>query len=183
MSTVQLIVPSGPAFGSFFENRALSTGVACWSRSLKTPSWSQRQLDDVREGRNDAALPLPVASRRHRNREALLVARLGERVELHLEPGAILAAHVHRQRLRDRAEAARLLGAVDPDLEGHRRRADLADENRERFRALRDLDHVGPGDVAFGEVRPARPLEARDGGLRRRAEAHAAVRIVLQVLR
>ena len=40
-----------------------------------------------------------------------------EHVELHREPGAVLGAHVHRQRLGDGAQPARLLGAVDPDFE------------------------------------------------------------------
>ena len=38
-------------------------------------------------------------------------------VELHAQPWLVLRAHVHRQRLGDRAEAARLLVAVHPDFE------------------------------------------------------------------
>ena len=88
-------------------------------------------MHDPREGRDHAAHPHRLAGGRKRNLEALLVARFGQRIELHFQPGAVFRAHVHRQRLGDRSQAARLLGTVDPDLERHRGVSDLPDEDRE----------------------------------------------------
>jgi hypothetical protein len=53
--------------------------------------------------------------------EHLVAAGAREHVELELEPAAVVGAHVHRQRLGDGAQAARLLGAVHPHFERHRR--------------------------------------------------------------
>ena len=66
-------------------------------------------LEDAEAARNAIArcwrTPRPRRSaigarrRRHRNRKALFVARTRQRIEFHLQPRAIFAAHVHRQRL------------------------------------------------------------------------------------
>jgi hypothetical protein len=58
----------------------------------------------------------------------------------------------------------------------------LADEYREMV--PRVLDHVGPGQVAGGERRPARPAQAGKDRLGQGLDADAAVDVVLdEVLR
>ena len=183
MSTVQLIVPSGPAFGSFFENRALSTGVACWSRSLKTPSCSQRQctmcakaettpLCHCRSPVGGIGIAKPCSSRALASASSFILSQARSSLRMSIDSAFAIAP-------RPRGCSAPLTQTSN----GTAGLPDLADENRERLTAFRDLDHVGPREVAFGQIRAARPLETRDGRLRRRGQAHAAVRIVFQVLR
>jgi len=75
----------------------------------------------------------------------------------------VVGAHVHGQRLGERAEAARLLAAVDPHLEGVRRAVlDMADEHREVVIGV--LDHVGPRRVAAREIGTSRPAQAGQHG-------------------
>jgi hypothetical protein len=118
-----------------------------------------------------------LAVRREGHVEHLLAAGAGEGVELELEPGAVLRAHVHRQGLGDGAEAARLLGAVHPHFEGHRPGVllDVADEEGEL--AVRRLDHVGPGRVAVGHARAAGPAQAGEHRRRQALDDEAAVGI------
>ena len=124
-STVQLIVPSVPALGSLRENSASSTGVGAWSISRNVPSSSQRwctmrakaattPLTQTGSPSGGNGIWKPCSSR-----------DLASASSFMLQPGAVFRAHVHRQRLGDGAQPARLLGAVDPDLERHGRRARL----------------------------------------------------------
>jgi hypothetical protein len=76
--------------------------------------------DHRRGGRHHAGEQALLAVRREGHLEGALLGHGGQRVELELEPLRIVGAHVHRQRLGHRRQAARLLGAVDPDLEGQR---------------------------------------------------------------
>ena len=133
--------------------------------------------------------PADFAVGRKRHLQRLLVAGARQRVELELEPAAIVGAHVHRQRLGDRAEAARLLVAVDPGLEGHAaqplravgahiRLLGLADEDAERGALVERLDHVRIGHVAGGQLRPAGPAQRRQRRLRDPLEAQAPVGLV-----
>src|SRR5690606_36251060 len=82
--------------------------------------------------------------------------------ELELEPAAVVGAHVHGQRLGDGAEAARLVGSVDPDFKREAALAvvfHVADEEAEF--ALRGGQHVGPGGVAVGQLGAAGPAQGR----------------------
>ena len=117
MSAVQDSVPSGPVFGSLRNSIASSIGVGCVIERLEHAELPRS--DGARPRANAATMPGPahLAVGRERHLQRLLVAGARERVELQLEPAAVVGAHVHRQRLGDRAEAARLLVAVDPGLE------------------------------------------------------------------
>ena len=75
--------------------------------------------DDLGHRRDHAGHQLLFAVRRERHVVGFVADGLGQHVELELEPAAIVGAHVHRQRLGDGTEAARLIGAIDPDFERH----------------------------------------------------------------
>ena len=88
--------------------------------------------DDLRHRRDDRGYALALAMRRQRHVEGF-ARGLGKRIELHLEPGEVIGAHVHRQRLGDGAQTARFGRAVGPYLERPRAAVllDVADEERE----------------------------------------------------
>jgi hypothetical protein len=73
---------------------------------------------------------LSFAVRREGHLEAFVAGGLGQRFEFERQPAVVVGAHVHRQRLGDGAEAARLLGTVDPGFERPAAAflVDLADE-------------------------------------------------------
>ena len=100
---------------------------------------------------------------------------LGQGLKLEFEPGAIVGAHVHRQRLGDGTEAARLRRAIDPDLERPVGTFpfDVTDEEGEL--ALWVVDHVRPCQVAFRQVRAVRPAQAGEYRRRQVLDAQAAV--------
>ena len=132
--------------------------------------------DQLRESRHEARHADLAPVGRHRHLEAVVAARLLQGGELHVQPRAIVGAHVHRQRLGDGAQAARLLGAVDPHLEGIGLAVvDVADEDGEV--AQRMADHVRPARIAVGQLRAARPAQAGQRRLVRAIEADAPVRV------
>ena len=143
---------------------------------------------DHRGGGGDHAGKAPtLAGRREGHVEGALLGHRRQRVELELEPARVVGTHVHRQRLGQRRQPARLLGAVEPDLEGQRLAEQarvrpglgrqLADEEREV--AVRMLDQVAPGRIAGGQFRPARPAQAGEHRLRQPVQAQAAVGAVV----
>jgi hypothetical protein len=73
--------------------------------------------DHGRGGRHHAGEQAPLAVRRERHVERPLFGHGGQRVQLQLQPGGVVGTQVHRQRLGQRTQAARLFGAVDPHLE------------------------------------------------------------------
>ena len=96
----------------------------------------------------------------------------------------VVGAHVHRQRLGDGAQAARLRRTVDPGLErpGAAFLFDMADEEGEL--AERVLDHVGPRHVAFRQIRAAGPAQAGEHRRGQVLDRQAAVGVVAdEVLR
>ena len=111
--------------------------------------------------------------RREGHLERALAHGAGQGVELQLEPAAVVGAHVHRQGLGHRTQAARLVGAVDPDFEGEAGAvvADLA--NKQGEVTARGVEHVSPCHVAvrhFGAPRPAQAGQhGRGQGLDRQA--------------
>ena len=110
----------------------------------------------------------------HRAIESVVAGSTREDVELRTQPRAILRAHVHRQRLGDSTQSARLFVAVDPDFKGVRIAViDVAHENREL--PGRRFDHVSPRRIARGHLRPAGPAQARQRRHRRSVEVDAAV--------
>ncbi len=134
----------------------------------------RRRGDDSRK-----APRLAVGRERHVEGALLLHGR--ERIELEENPRRIARAQVHRQRLGEGAEPARLLGAVDPDLERRRRAAlalvgQLADEEREG--AERMADHVRPRGVAARQLGPPRPAQRREHGPRHPLERETLVDLV-----
>ena len=131
------------------------------------------------QGRDHARDELPLAVGRQRQFEGVVVRRSRQGVELELEPGLVVGAHVHRQGLGHGADAARLFGAIDPDFEGHVAPlfvTDFADEEGEL--AVRRFDHVGPGGIAVGHARPAGPAQACQHRGGQGADRQAAVGVV-----
>ena len=189
-STVQDMVPSVPVLGSFSANIASTTGEApsplVREKSPARPlcSCSTRHFTicakaDTTEGMR---LRSPVGGKGMS--KASSPPLFASAPSFIMQPRVVVGAHVHRQRLRHGTEAARLLAAVDPHLEGVRAASilDVADEHREAV--LRVLDHVGPRRVAVGEVGPPRPAQRRQHRRRHRFHREAAVDVVLhEVLR
>ena len=174
-STAQASVPEVPVRGSSRLNIASSTGVGAPAGGGSAPSCSQRQRSTAAMAATTPGNSRGCAVRRERHLEGTFFGHGGQRVELQRQPGGVVGAQVHRQRLGQRAQAARLLGAVDPDLEGFapRRRIavgrQFADEEREV--AMRVLHHVGPGRVAGRQLGPAGPAQAGQHRLRARSSA------------
>ena len=115
MSADQASVPEVPVRGSSRLNIASSTGVGPSADSA--PSCSQRQRITAA-----VAATTPGNGRRSpcggkRISKARSSATVASASSFKREPGRVVGAHVHRQRLGHRTQAARLLGAVDPDLE------------------------------------------------------------------
>ena len=128
---------------------------------------------DACERRDDAGHPHHFARGRHRAIERV-AAGARQHVELHAQPFGVLRPHVHRERLGDGADAARLLVAVDPHLERAGNAVfHVADEDRET--AERRLDHVSPRRIAAGEHGASGPAQAQQCGRGRRIEANAPV--------
>ncbi|UUZ70642.1 hypothetical protein LP416_01515 [Polaromonas sp. P2-4] len=104
----------------------------------------------------------------------------GQCVELELQPCRVVGAQVHRQRFGQRAQAARLFGPIHPDFKGLRRAAvlggEFADEQREVAEGV--VHHEGPGRIAFGQFRPARPAQGREHGRRQTLQRQTTVGII-----
>ena len=136
--------------------------------------------DDRRGRRDDARKHAQFAMRRKRHLERALLGHGGQRVELELQPGRVVGAQVHRQRFGQCPQAARLLGAVDPDLEGLRRppvfTRQFAHEQREIAEGV--MHHEGPGGVARGQLGPARPTQGREHGGGQSLQCQAAVGVI-----
>ena len=120
---------------------------------------------------------------RQREVEGIVARGLGKRFQLELQPARIVGAHVHRQGLGERADPARLLGAVDPHFESVRapraRAVAFHVPDKHRESAVRVLDHVGPGRIAAGKVGPPRPRQAGQDGCGDRLDLDAAIAVVL----
>ena len=126
--------------------------------------------DDRCGGRHHAGEHAGFAERRERHLEAALLRHRGQRIELELQPGRVVGAQVHRQGLGQRAQPARLLGAIHPDLERAWRTTffgrQFTDEECEVTEGV--VHHEGPGGIAAGQVGPARPAQR---GQHRRGQA------------
>ena len=137
---------------------------------------------DLGEGRDHAGDEFFLAMRREGEFKGFFAHGQGEGVELEFEPGMVVGAHVHRQCFGDRAQAARLIRAVDPDLERKLViehvvwRVDLTDLADEKGKTARGcVDHVRPGHVSAGQRGATRPAQAGEHRGRQALDGKAAV--------
>ena len=106
--------------------------------------------DHLRHGGDDRRHALALAVRRERHVEGFAAGVLASAFELELQPGVVVGAHVHRQRLGDGAEAARLAGPLTQTSNGQARPSGSTWPTNRANLPMRRVDHVGPARLPSG---------------------------------